>query len=466
MAELYTRRASASLAKESTVGTPVTPSTYFELNEESIAVDYPHVASQAVAGNRAMKLRPVRDKIPAPEGSININVEANTFGHFLNGMFGGLTTGRYIPFSGLSGTFQVGETITGGTSTETATVAYVGADYLLVTSPSGDFTDAETITGGTSSATATLTSYDSSVYGHSKAIPSEIGVSYTLQFNYVDSAVRYYGVRFTSLDALSSSDNIITADVGIMAQGVFRNTKCSAATAGSSVAVTVDQTKGLITGDTVKVFRPSTGAFIDLGGVGTKTTTVTVTSATVATLATVTDNILAGDILVLGPQTSPSYSLSNEFTWIGGSQISTGDLIGSVSAQKIEEYSIVVEAQFEARHSANGSDFEDMYPCEVLQKGFDVSGEFKTLYRDESFMRALVQNAQQALRFQTDGAQIGSTGINNLLRVDLPDVRLNAYDTNITVDELVEQEIPFSAYYDDTEGHLAEVLVVNNVTSY
>ena len=60
--------------------------------------------------------------------------------------------------STIVGTFQDGETVTGGTSAQTATVTEVNTTNLLVTSQSGAFTPGETITGGTSGATATLTS--------------------------------------------------------------------------------------------------------------------------------------------------------------------------------------------------------------------------------------------------------------------------------------------------------------------
>lgn len=57
------------------------------------------------------------------------------------------------------GPFVRGETITGGTSSTTANVAYVGSTFLLIDTVSGSgFTDAETITGGTSAATAPVSS--------------------------------------------------------------------------------------------------------------------------------------------------------------------------------------------------------------------------------------------------------------------------------------------------------------------
>ena len=61
----------------------------------------------------------------------------------------------YVPYTGASGTFEYGETITGGTSSATARIAFVEDDKLFVYEVVGTFGAAETITGGTSGATAT-----------------------------------------------------------------------------------------------------------------------------------------------------------------------------------------------------------------------------------------------------------------------------------------------------------------------
>ena len=52
------------------------------------------------------------------------------------------------------GPFVAGETVTGGTSSKTATVLYVGSGYLIVKDDTGIVTS-EVLTGGTSGATAT-----------------------------------------------------------------------------------------------------------------------------------------------------------------------------------------------------------------------------------------------------------------------------------------------------------------------
>lgn len=69
-------------------------------------------------------------------------------------------TAETLDVGTIAGNFAVGETITGGTSTETAVIVDVitsgATGYLIINSSSGAFTNAETITGGTSGATAVV----------------------------------------------------------------------------------------------------------------------------------------------------------------------------------------------------------------------------------------------------------------------------------------------------------------------
>lgn len=71
--------------------------------------------------------------------------------------------GSYVELniSSATGAFTVGETVTGGTSTETAVVVSYTTGKIIVNTSSGTFTNGETITGGTSGQTATLDSFNS-----------------------------------------------------------------------------------------------------------------------------------------------------------------------------------------------------------------------------------------------------------------------------------------------------------------
>lgn len=75
------------------------------------------------------------------------------------------------------GPFQVGETITGTTSSKTAVVVQVGSGFLIVNTVSGAFNATETITGGTSSATATTSTTNVAVSGLA-TLKTTVGTTY------------------------------------------------------------------------------------------------------------------------------------------------------------------------------------------------------------------------------------------------------------------------------------------------
>lgn len=468
MSEIYTRRATASLKKESSNNVAVTPDTFFPLNEEDIAVKYAYSPSMRVAGNRAKMIEAVTQKISAPAGTITLNIEPNTFGHFLNALAGGLTTGRYIDIGTIVGTFVVGETVTGGTSSNTAVVNFVGKDFLLIAAPSGALTDGETLTGGTSGATAVLGNYEATVYGHAKKLPAEMTTTYTLQFNYTESAIRYVGVRFTGIDGIAQSDNILTAGMKLMAQSCFRTAKVTAITSSGAGAKTinVDQTQGLVASDSIKVYRPSTDTFLDFPSASVKTHTITSITNDLAFVVTNLETALAvGDLIMLAPQTA-TYSLAKEMPWVGGSNMYFGDAIGSVASINCENFNFVIDNEFEERHAALGDDYEDRYPSALLQKGIAANGSFDLYYTNEKFLDYARRNAVSALKLVSLGAVIGSTTVKNRLEIAFPQIQLGDFDTNVTVDDIINQSIPFEAFYDSTEACICSVLIVNNITSY
>jgi len=468
MSEVYTRRATASIKKEATANVAVTPDTFFTLNEEDISVKYAYSPSMRVAGNRAKMLDAITQKIPAPAGSITLNIEPNTFGHFLNALAGGLTSGRYLDISSIVGTFTVSETITGGTSGSMAVIAFVGKDFLLIGAPSGAFTDGETITGASSGATATLGNYEATIYGHAKKLPAEMTTTYTVQINYTESAIRYVGVRIHTLDGLSQSDNILTAKANIMAQSVFRTARVTAITASGAGAKTIslDQSQGLVASDSIKVYRPSTDTFLDFPSAGVKTHTITsITNDTAIVVTNLETALAVGDLIMLAPQTA-TYSLAKEFPWVGGSTMYYGATIGAVAAINCENFSFVIDNEFEERHAAIGDDYEDRFPSALLQKGIAANGTFELYYVSEEFMDFARRNNAAALKLVALGQTIGSTTVKNRLEISFPQIQLGDFDTNITIDDIINQSIPFEAFYDSTEGCICSVLIVNNITSY
>jgi hypothetical protein len=468
MAEVYTQRGTFSLKKETVANTAVVPDTFLYFNEEDLTYDYPTADLMRISGSRAKKRGKFELPIPAPKGTIKLNIEPLTFGHFLNGLLGGLTSGRYMAYTALAGgVFAVGNTVTGGSSLKTATVAYVGQGFILVTSPSGAFTPGETISNG-GGVSATLTDYDSTVYGHASRFPAEVTTTYSLQINLAESAHRFCGVRIQGIDAVDHTDNIMTAAIKIMAQSHFRCAEVQATVSSGAGAktITLDQVQGLVATDTIKVYRPSTKAFLDFSATGVKTHTVNSVDSSALTIAVTNleTSLAVGDLIMLAPQTA-TYSTVKEFAWKGGATVSLGGTIGTVATESVEELSIVVDNDLEERHAASGVGMANRFPTAILQKGIDINGSFKMYYSDERFISYMRDNDSQALRLLCQGAVIASA-TRYTFKIDIPAVKFGGFKTPLTNDKLIDQEIPFDAVNDSTTAMLGEFLLVNTATSY
>lgn len=82
-----------------------------------------------------------------PRGTVTLNVK---------GLMKRIDHGAIT--EGPGGSFQVGETVTGGSSSDTVEVVHTQPTFLIYREITGPLQDAETLTGGTSGATATSTS--------------------------------------------------------------------------------------------------------------------------------------------------------------------------------------------------------------------------------------------------------------------------------------------------------------------
>ena len=545
MSDLYGRVASASLLKEATANTAVIPTNYFLLNDETLSTSYEVEPTMQIAANRSKFIRQVKKTIPAPVGDLKLSIEPLQFGHFLNGVYGGVTTGvyfqigyrlmagtvtgtpvagatllqatsgatgtvaslvtgnAYFDLSAITGAFDathtvtgtnpdtttftftpsqvlnatallVGDTITGGSSSKTATVNFINVNegYLLATSPSGAFTVNEKITG-TGGGVMTMINMATTVYGHVATLPQNSLTTYSLQINYQNAAIRYCGTRYLALDPVNQANNVMSATIKCMSQSQFRHAAITTGTAGAggTQVLPCDQTQGLVVGDIVKVFRPSTGLFIDLNGAGIKTNTITAIVPGVSISMTVlTTTTAIGDLIVLAPQT-PTYTTGQELAWIGSSlgQLATsvGNGISSNFANSVmEDFSLSVEHDFEARWQANGQGINARFPAALIQKGLSAKGSFTCYYQDETFYALLRANTAQAFRIKAVGANIGVTTIPFEVRFTFPQVIFMPFQTNVTNDKVVEQTIPFQVYTDATQGYYARVLLVTTTSSF
>ena len=470
---MYSRAAYVAIKKETTERVAVTPDVFIPFLSESMATELSGTLSKSIMANRALVYDMIEGQIPAPEGEISLNIEPITIGHFLAAAAGAVTSGNYFPITSPSAAFTVGETITGGTSTETATVAAYSSegDYMLVTSPSGEFTDGETITGGTSSSTATLTKADNNVYGHESLSPqNSIDDTYTLEIGLDDEVIRYVGVRFHSL-ANAQGDNIVTSTISVSARAQYRLARVTAAvTAGAgSQTISTKQTTGLAASDSIKVYRRGTG-YLDFSAATVKTHTVdAVTDELNFTITNLETSLAVGDLIVLAPQT-PSYSSEKELTWSGGSVVRIGASIATAltaTPDCIEDYELNLINNIEYRHCADGINQINRYPGKAFTAGFDATGKFMRTYTDVTYMDRLQAIEQTAFQIVHTGGEISTaTDFDYMLDIRVADARFQPFETSIAEDDLLNQDMDFQVLDSLTDGYAIKTLLVNTETSY
>ncbi len=540
----YSRVGYAALVKESVAGVALKPTQFIPIISEDIVPKYDVSTSSPVAANPVINLRGVPDAIKEPTGKIEINLEPETAGWFLEGAYGTPTDGRYMPtfrrlFAGtvtgtaqlgatlaqatslatgtvqaiasgqasfdlygitgafdashtvtgtnpdtttftftptaiLNGTaFQVGETVTGGSSSATAVVSAVSTegDYLLTGSFTGTFTAGETITGGTSSAVATIGITANTVYGHQFTQPTTTLPTYTIEFGYLNNAVRLFGVVINDFMA-NQKNNIVMGQATITAKAAFSEARITAITAsgGGTKVLTVDQTSGLVVGDVMKIYRPSTGQFIDFNGSGVKINTVTaIGSENTISFSVLTTATAVGDLLLLAPQTT-TYTDQQPFTWVGGSTSKIADLSLQVAMAQlpgfVEDFEIGTNRGIEARHAANGANIINRFPSAIYQKGIKGNGKLHQIFTDMSFLDRLRTNRYCAMQLFHTGTPIAATGINYLLDWRIPEFLFKAFGPVIKEDAMLDQEMPIELFDSATAGYFIKALLVNDVASY
>lgn len=466
----FSREGYLAIKKETTENTAVTPDVFIPMMSEDITTEYQPVTATPIVGSRVLNQNDIPNMIAPPTGTLTVLLEPQTAGHFFNGCYGDEAVGTLVEISSLSGDFTVGETITGGTSTETATVVATSTegDYVLVSSLSGDLTVGETITGGTSSETATVVSGVTGRTGHEFTAPKASLDTYTVEIGYQNEVRRFMGVRFNQIE-FSQTDNIIQGAVGVLARSAFHNAYVTAAvTSGAgSQTINVDQTTGLVASDTIKVYRPGTG-YLDFSAASTKTHTIdAVSSETAFTITNLETSLQVGDLIVLAPQT-PSYTTDREFSFIGGTEIAIEDDITtavSASCASVEDFTISLVNTLEPLHTACGTNFVDRFPSRHVLAALEGTGSFTRTYTDQTFIDKLRKNRDQAMYLKTVGREIGSTGTNYEMRVFFPNIQFDNFDANLDTNSVIKEEIPFTGY-ESTDGYFQKVLLVNDTASY
>ena len=202
------------LGKETVAGTAVAASVWVPKESGAVEPDFDAAVDKSSFGS----IFAHSDSYTTKHGSKAkiAGVFRDSFGgHLLMACFGTTYACLKMTMTGGSGTFQVGETVTGGTSAATGVIRRKDSNTLLYVSiTSGTFQTGETLTGGTSGATA-AGAFDSVLRSHLfSVLNTNAHPSYTIwESNPVAAEKAAYGMM-DSFDLELAIDGMLKFDSG------------------------------------------------------------------------------------------------------------------------------------------------------------------------------------------------------------------------------------------------------------
>lgn len=221
--------------------------------------------------------------------------------------------------------------------------------------------------------------------------------TYTIDIQPADApwVHRFYGVQITKVGFMAQ-DNIIKCSASVMPRKTFVSSRITTA-ANSGTTVNMDQTAGLLAGDSILIIQKEDGYTTVQERVIDSVTSDTELEVTVALDA----QIDVYDIVVIKRQTA-SYDQALEFTWLGGTEIATGDDIDNTAAEDFEDFEINFMNETEQRWFGGKTEAARL-PGDVITKGYTGEGKVGKFYDSESKLDKARKNEKLGLRYCFQG---------------------------------------------------------------
>lgn len=196
---------------------------------------------------------------------------------------------------------------------------------------------------------------------------------------------RYFGVVITNLK-FEQDDNKIKCTATLAPRKAFITARITTAV-GSGTALSVDQNAGLTTSDTILVIDKADGYTTK----ATLTITAVGSDGLGLTVSTIGTSLAAGDLIVIKRASTVTYSQDKVFTWLGGSQVYTGDDIDNTAVSNRENFSLEYMNEVDPRWFA-GLEESSRYPGDVITKGYAGKGQLDKFWDSESNIDKMRKN--------------------------------------------------------------------------
>jgi len=303
----YGKRGYLGFKKESAAGVAVYPDTFAEALDVPSPINWVKNKTNTVQGNRSANIRTFYAAQEPVSFTHNLPCEPNISGNLMDAFFGNSSDQSLNSGTSEQHDFQPQNTL----NTFTVDLAIGGEDYIT----------------------------------------------------------RFFGVRIASL-GLSINDNRADWAVGFMAQKWFSNARVKTAVS-SGTTLSVDQTSGLTTSDTIIVLDATNPS-----STKQELTITSIDSETQLTTNTITASIAVDDIVVIQRKPSVTYSLGNEFIFKGGASVAIGTgthpVDNTSAVTDFTNFSMELTNELEHASGANGNDMIDLQPSNIHLKSFNI----------------------------------------------------------------------------------------------
>lgn len=383
-----------ALKLEATKGTPLTPDTFVPLYSEDVAIGINMDEDNPIVGIREAKYQVFRGQEDYM-GGIKVLAEPKTLPHFLNMLLKkGATTGNAT--TGYTHPFTLGDSVK----------------------------------------------------------------SYTIEFNKGDIPFRFFGVEAKSITP-SYEDNKMVMDVAISARGQF--SVAQLASASSTTVVLNDSeratpTKGLVAGDTLRLYDVSLGTYEDvaISNVNADGKTLTV--------ASISGTYIAGDYCWLKPLT-PSYTIGEPYQWGRtefrfGADAATALAATQTRVEKGSGWTAMHNMEDDAGAKRSGSYMPDGF---VRTIG-DIEVNIKKFFKDgQEQGRFLYKLARALVIKHLSATDAGSDGTASELRVTVNDYRVKENATPLVAGDIIYNNLVLSAIYKTADAQMFDIKIINSL---
>lgn len=293
----------------------------------------------------------------------------------------------------------------------------------------------------------------SNPYTHTFTLGETNPNAYTMDISKGNVVFRFMGVEASQI-AASFEDNRMLFDTELSGLKSFMVREiASVATSTVTLKTNYDPnpTHGLVVGDLIRLQKSSDNSTTDF-------TVVSVDSDTVVTLSASTSGFADGDMFYIRPNT-PSFSLATECLWARSEFRFADTISNALTASNITPD----EASWTIMHSMNSNEGEkrsgSFDPAVLARTLGDAELNVKKFFDSPFDLNRFLAVAERSIACRH------FSGTNHEIQVALASAKSDTMPTGLETGSPILSDMNFKTEYDDVEGKIFEVKIINSVAT-